>query len=173
MSPSRGASLSDAERAWPPAHAGLGCGIPAGLRELARVRRSHRADAARRAHQGRSATYPTRSSVCSPDSASRCSTSPSACRWRASRIAVTAATSSPMAVLVWSAMTAACGLAWNYISLLAARAGTGAGEGALSPGRAIDARRLLSQGTSAGGARAVLDGHLYRQWRWHSCSVAR
>jgi MFS family permease len=38
-----------------------------------------------------------------------------------------------MAVLVWSAMTAACGLAWNYFSLLAARAGTGAGEGALSP----------------------------------------
>ncbi len=38
-----------------------------------------------------------------------------------------------IAVLVWSAMTAACGLAWNYLSLLAARAGTGAGEGALSP----------------------------------------
>lgn len=37
------------------------------------------------------------------------------------------------AVLVWSTMTAACGLAWNYITLLAARAGTGAGEGALSP----------------------------------------
>jgi MFS family permease len=37
------------------------------------------------------------------------------------------------AVLVWSAMTAACGLAWNYLSLLAARAATGAGEGALSP----------------------------------------
>ena len=37
------------------------------------------------------------------------------------------------AVLVWSAMTAACGLAWNYLSLLLARAGTGAGEGALSP----------------------------------------
>lgn len=36
-------------------------------------------------------------------------------------------------VLVWSAMTAACGLAWNYMSLLLARAGTGAGEGALSP----------------------------------------
>ena len=36
-------------------------------------------------------------------------------------------------VLVWSAMTAACGLAWNYFSLLVARAGTGAGEGALSP----------------------------------------
>jgi MFS family permease len=36
-------------------------------------------------------------------------------------------------VLVWSAMTAACGLAWNYVSLLVARAGTGAGEGALSP----------------------------------------
>lgn len=36
-------------------------------------------------------------------------------------------------VLVWSAMTAACGLAWNYLSLLVARAGTGAGEGALSP----------------------------------------
>jgi MFS family permease len=30
-------------------------------------------------------------------------------------------------------MTAACGLAWNYASLLVARAGTGAGEGALSP----------------------------------------
>jgi MFS family permease len=38
-----------------------------------------------------------------------------------------------IAVLAWSAMTAACGLAWNYLSLLAARAGTGAGEGALSP----------------------------------------
>jgi MFS family permease len=36
-------------------------------------------------------------------------------------------------VLVWSAMTAACGLAWNYASLIVARAGTGAGEGALSP----------------------------------------
>ena len=36
-------------------------------------------------------------------------------------------------VLVWSAMTAACGLAWNYASLLLARAGTGAGESALSP----------------------------------------
>jgi MFS family permease len=36
-------------------------------------------------------------------------------------------------VLVWSAMTAACGFAWNYLSLLVARAGTGAGEGALSP----------------------------------------
>jgi MFS family permease len=38
-----------------------------------------------------------------------------------------------IAVLAWSAMTAACGLAWNYASLLAARAATGAGEGALSP----------------------------------------
>jgi MFS family permease len=36
-------------------------------------------------------------------------------------------------MFVWSTMTAACGLAWNYTSLLLARAGTGAGEGGLSP----------------------------------------
>ncbi|MBT6960110.1 MAG: MFS transporter, partial [Rhodospirillaceae bacterium] len=36
-------------------------------------------------------------------------------------------------VVVWCAMTAACGLARNYVQLFAARIGVGVGEAALSP----------------------------------------
>ncbi len=37
------------------------------------------------------------------------------------------------AIVVWSAMTAACGAAWNYTTLFIARMGVGAGEAALNP----------------------------------------
>lgn len=37
------------------------------------------------------------------------------------------------AIVVWSAMTAACGAAWNYLTLFIARMGVGAGEAALNP----------------------------------------
>lgn len=37
------------------------------------------------------------------------------------------------AILVWSAMTAACGAAWSYMTLFIARMGVGAGEAALNP----------------------------------------
>jgi MFS family permease len=37
------------------------------------------------------------------------------------------------AIVVWSAMTAACGAAWSYATLFAARMGVGAGEAALNP----------------------------------------
>lgn len=37
------------------------------------------------------------------------------------------------AICIWSAMTALCGLAWNFTTLFLARIGVGAGEAALSP----------------------------------------
>jgi MFS family permease len=36
-------------------------------------------------------------------------------------------------IVVWSAMTAACGAAWSYVTLFIARMGVGAGEAALNP----------------------------------------
>jgi MFS family permease len=75
-----------------------------------------------------------------------------------------------VAMLTWSAMTAACGLAWNYWSLLVARAFTGAGEGALSPAaqsmladyfpkeRLPIALGLFSSGIYIGGGLALLVG---------------
>lgn len=36
-------------------------------------------------------------------------------------------------IVVWSAMTAACGAAWSYVTLFLARMGVGAGEAALNP----------------------------------------
>jgi len=47
-------------------------------------------------------------------------------RWR--RMSIVAG-----AVAVWSAMTAACGLATNFLALLAGRVGVGVGEAALTP----------------------------------------
>lgn len=75
-----------------------------------------------------------------------------------------------VAMLMWSAMTAACGLAWNYWSLLVARAFTGAGESALSPAaqsmladyfpkeRLPVALGLFSSGIYIGGGLALLVG---------------
>jgi MFS family permease len=37
------------------------------------------------------------------------------------------------AIVVWSAMTVACGAAWNYLTLFIARMGVGVGEAALNP----------------------------------------
>jgi MFS family permease len=37
------------------------------------------------------------------------------------------------AIVAWSAMTAACGAAWSYLTLFVARMGVGAGEAALNP----------------------------------------
>ncbi len=74
------------------------------------------------------------------------------------------------AMLTWSVMTAACGFAWNYWSLLLARAFTGAGEGALSPAaqsmladyfpkeRLPLALGLFSTGIYIGGGLALLVG---------------
>ena len=73
-------------------------------------------------------------------------------------------------MLLWSTMTAACGLAWNYASLLVARAGTGAGEGGLSPAaqsmladyfpkeRLPAALGLFSSGIYIGNGLALLVG---------------
>ena len=73
-------------------------------------------------------------------------------------------------MLLWSTMTAACGLAWNYVSLLVARAGTGAGEGGLSPAaqsmladyfpkeRLPAALGLFSSGIYIGNGLALLVG---------------
>ena len=75
------------------------------------------------------------------------------------------------AVLVWSAMTAACGLAWNYLCLLAARAGTGAGEGALSPA----AQSMLADyfpKERLPGALGLYSMGIYSATASRSCSVA-
>lgn len=49
---------------------------------------------------------------------------------------------------LWSAMTAACGLAQNFTHLALARIGVGIGEGGLQPALAFDHLRLLpGQGT--------------------------
>ena len=75
-----------------------------------------------------------------------------------------------LAILTWSTMTVACGLAWNFLGLALARAGTGAGEGALSPAsqsiladyfpkeRLPIALGLFSSGIYIGSGTALLVG---------------
>ncbi len=81
------------------------------------------------------------------------------------------------AVLVWSAMTAACGLAAELHQPARRARRHRSRRGRLVASRAVDARRLLSEGTLACGAGHLLDGHLHRQrrgtrarWRSHGCS---
>ena len=47
---------------------------------------------------------------------------------RTSRVRILA-----ISMIIWSAMTAACGAAWNFVTLLLARIGVGVGEAGASP----------------------------------------
>ena len=65
------------------------------------------------------------------------------------------------AIMFWSAMTAACGMANSFLTLFLARIGVGVGEAGSVPGRILDDRRQLPTGAS--GART---GGL-RDWCHH------
>ncbi len=79
-------------------------------------------------------------------------------------------------ILVWSAMTAACGLAKNYGHLFIARMGVGVGEAALSPAAyslitdSVDKKHLATaigiytMGIYLGGGLALIIGGVVVQW---------
>lgn len=90
------------------------------------------------------------------------------------------------AVVVWSGLTAACGIAGNAAQLLIARCGVGIGEAALGPcaaplikdvfppGRVGRALAIYTMGIPLGGGLAVASGAIILPavTRWHDSGVA-
>ncbi|MGC8385395.1 MFS transporter, partial [Pseudomonas aeruginosa] len=72
-------------------------------------------------------------------------------------------------VLVWSAMTAACGLARSYWQFLTFRVGVGVGEAALSPA----AYSLIASFRASVGRRRSASTRWASTWArgWPSCSA--
>lgn len=73
-------------------------------------------------------------------------------------------------ILVWSLMTAACGLAGRFSTLFLARVGVGVGEAALSPAAYSLITDLFPKKTASTCSKFVFRGSLCRSWagihRW-------